>query len=143
MKGSYHGHLTLEDGRHVPLTADMASALWDASRAEQEARATAMPTEQDAIRQLMQAQHRLRELGWNDPCYCPKDGSEFDVITRGSSGIFKCAYVGQWPNGSWWTSDGTDVYGGEPFLYRVTEREKAMRAALAAQFAKDRDGQHD
>lgn len=56
-----------------------------------------MPTEQDAINMMFEASQRLKELGWNNPIYCPKDGSEFDVIQIGSNGIHKAHYSGEWP----------------------------------------------
>jgi hypothetical protein len=54
-----------------------------------------MPTEQDAINVLNSAYERLKEFDWNDPIYCPKDGSSFDVIEAGSTGIHRAHYQGE------------------------------------------------
>lgn len=81
------------------------------------ARVKAMPTEADAIRQFSEAVQRLKELGWNDPAYCPKDGSMFSVIEAGCTGIHKCNYQGEWPTGGWWVYDG-DVWPSRPVLWR-------------------------
>jgi hypothetical protein len=55
-------------------------------------RAAAMPDEKAAIHAMFQAFERLRELGWKDVTYCPKDGSLFKVIEAGSTGIHDCRY---------------------------------------------------
>jgi hypothetical protein len=69
-----------------------------------------MPDEQAAISALFDAWQRLKELGWNDPQYCPKDGSSFKVIEMGSTGIFDCHYQGTWPDGLYMVSDDCDIY---------------------------------
>lgn len=94
--------------------------------------AALMPTEQDAIRVLHAAYERLKALDWNDPIYCPKDGSEFDVIEPGSTGIFPCRYEGEWPTGSWWIYSEGDASPSRPILYRRTEAEKARWASFRA-----------
>jgi hypothetical protein len=135
----YHGHMTLEDGSHIPLTAADAEAFWKEALAEKAARAAAMPTEQDAIRQMSEAYHRLKELGWNSPDYCPKDGSEFDIIEAGSTGIHRCAYWGTWPTGTYNVFDSGDVWPSRPTLYRVTEAQIANREEQRRAFASSRE----
>ena len=103
----------------------------DADKARRKAE---MPTERDAIVALNRAYQRLREMGWNDPIYCPKDGSTFDVIEAGSTGIHPCHYQGEWPKGSWWVSDGGDLWPSRPTLYRVTEAEIAKRTEARDRF---------
>ena len=116
------GHKTYRDGplgfRHEPLRQSEATALLAAVDAADKRRAELMPNEQAAIRMMFEAHQRLRELGWNDAVYCPKDGSEFDAIEPGSTGIHRCHYIGEWPNGSWWVSDEHDMYPSRPVLYR-------------------------
>lgn len=118
------GHKTYRDGplgfRHEPLRASEADAIMAAVEAANKRRAELMPDEQAAIRMMFEAHQRLRELGWNDAIYCPKDGSEFDVIEPGSTGIHRCHYSGEWPSGSWWVSDEHDTYPSRPVLYRKT-----------------------
>jgi len=76
-----------------------------------------MPDERSAIRQLNEAVTRLKELGWNNAIYCPKDGSMFSVIEAESTSIHECNYQGEWPKGSWWIYDG-DMWPSRPILWR-------------------------
>lgn len=104
--------------RHEPLRSSEAEALMASVRAADARRSELMPDEQSAIRMMLQAYLRLKELGWNDAVYCPKDGSEFDVIEAGSTGIHRCIYEGEWPNGRWWILDEGDISPSRPVLYR-------------------------
>lgn len=61
---------------------------------------------------------KLRELGWNDIIYCPKDGSWFLAICAGSTGVFPCCYRGEWPTGGWWIADAGDEWPAYPTLWR-------------------------
>ena len=103
-----------EDGfpvfRHEPLTRAEGEALWAAAKEAERLRAEQMPDEQAAIRALFDAHQRLKELGWKEPMYCPKDGSNFKVIELGSTGIFDCYYEGEWPKGTYMVSDEHDLY---------------------------------
>ena len=128
------GWATMTDGSHVPITRDFADALWAGAKAEKAKRATDMPTEQDAINAMNAAWQRLKELDWNDPIYCPKDGSSFDVVEAGSTGIHRAHYSGEWPNGSWLVEDGGDLWPSRPTLYRRTEAEKAKWAEIGKRF---------
>lgn len=85
--------------------------------AAKQKRAEKMPDEKAALAQMFEAYTRLKEMGWNDAIYCPKGGAIFSAITAGSTGIHKCNYIGEWPNGSWWIYDG-DVWPASPILYR-------------------------
>jgi hypothetical protein len=116
------GHKTYRDGhgfRHEPLRASEANAIMAAVEAADKRRAELMPDEQAAIRMMFEARMRLMELGWNDATYCPKDGSEFDAIEPGSTGIHRCHYSGEWPNGHWWIAEDGDLYPSRPVLYRA------------------------
>lgn len=86
----------------------------EAKKAE---RAEKMPDEKAAIEQMFEAWLRLKELGWNEAVYCPKDGSMFSVVEAGSTGIHQCNYTGEWPDGKWWVYDG-DVWPSRPVLWR-------------------------
>ena len=66
----------------------------------------ATPDERAALTQMFESYVRLRELGWNDIMYCPKDGRVFDSISFASVGIHDCRYVGEWPKGRWEILDG-------------------------------------
>lgn len=115
----------------ITVTQDEWDGLEIASLKEKAARSALLPTEQDAINMIAECHTRLKELGWNDAIYCPKDGSEFDAIEVGSTGIHKCHYTGEWPNGHWWIADESDVWPSRPIMYRVSEEEKARRSAGA------------
>lgn len=129
------GHKTFDTGetdpetgfpklRHEPLTRAEAAALWEAAEAAKADRIARMPDEQSAIRAMCDAYTRLKELGWGDPAYCPKDGSHFQVIEAGSTGIHDCSYHGEWPTGSWWVYDG-DVWPSRPTMFKRYPKEQA------------------
>ena len=56
---------------------------------DQARRTELMPDEAAALRLLTDAIHRLKELGFNDATYIPKDGSMCELVEDGSSGIHK------------------------------------------------------
>lgn len=93
-------------------------AVAEAVDAATTGRATLMPTQDDAILMLFHAHMRLKERGWREAIYCPKDGTEFQMIEPGSTGIFTGAYQGEWPKGSWWLYDGGDIWPAHPVLFR-------------------------
>lgn len=128
------GHKTYRDGvlgfRHEPLRQREAEALIAAADAAGRRRAELMPDEQAAIRMMFEARQRLMELGWNDAIYCPKDGSEFDAIEPGSTGIHRCHYRGEWPNGHWHIASDGDLYPSRPVLYRAGSATPPQPPAL-------------
>jgi hypothetical protein len=126
------GHKTLADGSHLPLTRAEADELIARADEYDHRMAEQMLDEATALKVLTDAFHRLKKLGWNDAIYCPKDGSSFDVIEAGSSGIHSAHYEGEWPRGTWWIANAGDLWPSRPILYRVTEAEKAKWAALKA-----------
>lgn len=102
----------------MELTYENVVAEYEREKAK---RASEMPTMQDCLLRLLSAKERLREFGWNDGIYAPKDGTLFEVIEFGSTGIFNCHYDGEWPDGYWMTSDGRDLYpsSSAPLMYRL------------------------
>ena len=46
-------------------------------------RAELMPTEKEALLLAFEAWKRLKELGWKEAIYCPKDGTVFSAIEAG------------------------------------------------------------
>ncbi len=119
MGDEYFGQITKEDGSHVALTGDEARALWNRIERAEEARAIRWPEEDDALSAMFEAYQRLKELGWREAIYCPKDGSVFEAIEAGSTGIFDCHYSGEWPKGSWWAECGGDLWPSRPILFRL------------------------
>ena len=77
------------------------------------ARATLMPTEQAALNLMFETCTRLKEFGWRDASYAPKDGSKFEVIEFNSTGIFDC----MWDKGYWVLAHG-DRWPSDPVLFR-------------------------
>lgn len=119
----------------LQISQEQFDELLAASDRDKQARADEMPTEQDALKVLFRAYERLKELGWNDALYSPKDGSSFDSISVGSTGIHRCHYEGAWPDGRYWVEDGGDLWPAEPVLYRRTAEEIARWEALRLRFA--------
>lgn len=93
------GHKTMLDGTHVPLARGEAREIWQRVTAADAERRTRMPDSMSALHALHDALTRLKDEGWSEGCYCPKDGSEFAVIQYGSTGIFSGFYSGKWPDG--------------------------------------------
>lgn len=77
--------------------------------------------EEDALLQMFHGWDRLRRLGWKEIMYCPKDGTHFQAIEAGSTGIHDANYEGTWPDGHWWVFDG-DMWPSRPILFKLYER---------------------
>lgn len=73
------GHKTMKDGTHLPLLKSEADAILAKSDRRTAERAERMPDERSAINAMFDAWLRLKELGWREAKYCPKDGTSFDV----------------------------------------------------------------
>lgn len=115
----------------IECSADEWDSIEIASLKEKVARSALMPTEQDALNLMHDCYERLKELGWQDAIYCPKDGTEFDAIEAGSTGIHRCHYDGEWPTGHWLVADAGDLWPSRPILYRVPEEEADRDKQLA------------
>lgn len=120
-------HMNLDDldgGRkpktppHGTLTEETGKAIWAAIDADKALSVKQMATERDAIRVMHRALERLKALGWRDAIYCPKDGTMFEVIEPGSTGIHHCIYRGEWPKGGWWILEKGDMWPSRPVLFR-------------------------
>lgn len=122
------GHKTLYDGRgghrHEPLTKAEADEIMAEIDRRDAKRAADMPTERDAVNALMEAYLRLKEFGWREAIYCPKDGAPFKVIEAGSTGFHDCHYQGEWPEGRWWVHSEGDLWPSRPILFKATEELK-------------------
>jgi hypothetical protein len=85
---------------------------------EKEARARELPTIEDCLRMNVKLHQRMRELGWRDAIYCPKDGTEFDAIEFGCGAAGTCHYDGEWPKGSWWMHSEGDLWSSLPVMFK-------------------------
>lgn len=85
----YHGHKTLIDGTHVPLTKDEADSFVQAIEEADAKRAEDMPTARDALAALIRAEQRLKDLGWwKGGGLRVKPGDECAIAETGSTGIW-------------------------------------------------------
>jgi hypothetical protein len=135
------GWTTTDDGRRVELPEDEVRSILDAIEARDAAINAAYPDEKSALHAMADAFHRMRDFGWSEAVYCPKDGTPFEVIEAGSTGIHRCSYQGEWPNGSWWVEAHGDLWPSRPILFRLypedeTKRKTKMTEA-AARFAQE------
>ena len=126
MSNDIVGHKTKRDPvtgelYHEPIRQDEAATILAACDAEDKRMAELMPTEQSAIEAMFSAWARLKQLGWREACYCPKDRSTFLAIEPGSTGIFNCIYEGEWPNGTYWILDAGDMWPATPVLFKRIE----------------------
>jgi hypothetical protein len=112
------GHKTMKDGSHLPIRQDEADRLLEQIEQEKARRETLMPDEKSAIHAMFDGWLRLKDFGWREAIYCPKDGTPFEVIEAGSTGIHRCHYSGEWPNGHWWVEDEGDLWPSRPILFR-------------------------
>jgi hypothetical protein len=86
----YYGSASLTNGTRVSLTEEQAKALWQMAEDAKAKRASAMPTAQDALRALISAEERLRELGWSrGGGLRVRRGDECAVAEQGSTGMWK------------------------------------------------------
>lgn len=126
------GHKTFrnDDGtfRHEPLFESEAKDLMDRIEAAKARRNELMPDEDAAIRMMVDAHTRLKDFGWRDAAYCPKDGTVFKVLEPGSTGKHDCIYQGDWPDGSWWIVEDGDMCPSRPVLFKVHNAPELTRA---------------
>ena len=94
-------------------------------------RAADMPDEKAAIEALWNAQQRLKELGWREGIYSPRDGTRFRIVELGSTGIFDCDCHGEWPNCTWTSYDDHDAYPSSkpPILFKLYPEDQAKHDA--------------
>jgi len=109
-----------------------AKVLWEEMERQKAATIAKLPDERAAICAMTEAFHRMRDFGWSDAIYCPKDGSSFEVIEAGSSGIHRAHYSGEWPTGTWWIEEDGDLSPSRPILFRFYPEDEAKRKAKMA-----------
>jgi len=100
------------------MTTTEIERMFAEFEAAEKARAVAMPDEKTALMVMFSAYQRLKELGFREAIYCPKDGTLFDAIEAGSTGIGTCNYYGEWPAGGWHMHEAGDLWPSNPILWR-------------------------
>lgn len=86
----YHGHKTMLDGSHVPLTNNEAAAIMQAVETAGAERAQKMPTARNALHALIEAEQRMKELGWwLGGGLRVRPGDECAVAETGSTGMWR------------------------------------------------------
>lgn len=114
----FYGSASMSDGTRVALTSEQAKALWQRAEEAKAQRAETMPTAQDALRALIAAEERLRELGWSrGGSLRVKRGDYCAVAEQGSTGIWK----------GWLDQDGAYVHYGDC----ASSRQKVFLKPLA------------
>jgi hypothetical protein len=84
--------------------------------------AEVLPTEKECLNALCYIERRLKKLGFSDALYAPKDGSNFQMIEFGSSGIHEGFYEGEWPHGGFQVLCGDgDTGPSHPIMYRLKQ----------------------
>lgn len=102
-------------------TEEQANEIMRSLEEMKKLRVDQMPTQEAALDVLMAAYTRLKDLGWKEIIYHPKDGSTFEVIEPGSTGVFLCQYWESPTRGSFWImEDG--VSPSHPVLWRPSQR---------------------
>lgn len=112
---TYHGHKTMLDGTSQPLTSEEAEVIWQAVEAATVKRAERLPTAESALRALLDAQERLRELGWSlGGGLRVRRGDDCAVAQTGSTGIWR----------GWVDAEGSYVHFGD---YCVSPRDAWLK----------------
>jgi len=131
--------------RHEPLMRCEAEAMMALADVAQSKREIEMPDENSAIHHMWDGWYRLKDFGWREACYCPKDGTHFQVIEAGSTGIHDCAYQGEWASGSWWIYGDGDIWPSRPVLFKLypedQEKYEAKMKAAAERFRAEMDAE--
>jgi hypothetical protein len=102
--------------RHEAYDAEWARELMKSANEAKEQRAKDMPDEAAALQVMMSAFTRLKELGWRDGTYAPRNNVLFDAIEVGSTGIHECV---RRPQGDFWIAANGDLWPSRPILYRL------------------------
>jgi len=106
------------------ITTEQFDALIAAIERKDAIAAAEMSDDAAALRVMFGAYERLKKLGWRDAIYCPKDGTIFEVIEAGSTGIHLCHYEGEWPKGTWWVHGNDDLWPSRPILFRQVQKRQ-------------------
>lgn len=87
------GWKTMLDGSRIPMSEDEAANLWNIVEQKRAEQAAAYPTTHSALWAYIDADERMRALGWSRTIFDLEDGDEVAVAERGSTGIFRAVWV--------------------------------------------------
>lgn len=85
----YSGSMTTMDGRRIALTSDQAKSMWEQCEKADRDRAEKYHDSAACLDAMLSAECRLKQLGWRNGRYCPRDGNAFAVCQVGSTGMWK------------------------------------------------------
>lgn len=105
--------------------------VWQQAEAQQKQWRTT--GELSLLKKMHDAFEGLKANGWKEAIYCPKDGSPFLGIEAGSTGVFRCHYDGDWPNGLWWAEDNGDLWPSNPVLWKPIPADSLAQAPATDQ----------
>jgi len=92
-------------------------ALWAEAEAKQ--KRYVEEGEEAQLAKIRDGYYGLKNLGWADATYCPKDGTRFLAICGNGSEPRPCTYQGEWPQGGWWIEDAGDLWPVRPILWKA------------------------
>lgn len=83
-------------------------------------RAQHEPTKEEKHHLVQMWEHfqLLKQFGWNDAMYAPRDGRPFLSISAGSTGVHECV---RHDDGHFWIYDG-DLWPANPILWKPLAR---------------------
>lgn len=84
-------------------------------------RADQIPDEAAALNVMMECWKRLKEMGWRESMYCPRDGAPVEFIEAGSTGIHK-----GWRDDTYFWIDDGDQWPSKtgPILFRLKQEKQ-------------------
>lgn len=96
-----------------------AEELFDEYQRHKADRAHRMPTTEDALRVIADAHERLKELGWRQIQYGPKQGVHVELIEPGCTAVLT-GYRNdvRGPNETWWVETDCDLWPSRPIMWR-------------------------
>ena len=113
------------------MKISLQEVIEQANRTRSE-RAELMPTEKDAMLVVWAGIQRLRDLGWKDAIYCPKENGHRSLFWEaGCVGSAPGYYHGEWPNGTWFMEDAGDLWPSRPTLYRPLDLYPTIKESPA------------
>jgi len=84
----------------------------------------------DSLKQLTDAFYALKEQGWREAMYCPRDSHWVQFIEAGSSGV----HVGYRNDSGYWITTDNDTYPSSPILYKEKSTEQEAIAKINETF---------